>query len=64
MYTATAGLATVFTVLGAVYSVFDGQARLRLDRVSKRPKITIASLKFGNWWKKDPLAEREPLLAQ
>jgi uncharacterized protein (TIGR00245 family) len=47
MYTATAGLATVFTVLGAVLQLFDGNARLRLDRISKRPDYSVSNV-LGN----------------
>ena len=42
MYTATSGLATVFTVLGAVFSIFDGHARLRLERISKKPDYSYS----------------------
>jgi ABC-type iron transport system FetAB permease component len=55
MYVATAGLAVVFTVLGAVYSVFDGQSRLRLDRIEKRPTVSWKLIKksFKTFFKKN-----------
>jgi uncharacterized protein (TIGR00245 family) len=62
MYTATSGLATVFTVLGVVVNIFDGHERLRLDRISKRTDYT-------NGWKsiksfRRNRADTRPLLSR
>ena len=42
MYTATSGLATVFTILGAVFSIFDNHARLRLEKISKKQNYSFS----------------------
>lgn len=67
MYTATSGLATVFTVLGAVVSIFDGNARLRLERISKKPDYSsiIRDLKrslIPKWMRRRDGVETRPLL--
>jgi hypothetical protein len=49
MYTATSGLATVFTILGAVFSVFDNHARLRLEKISKKQKFSFSLQKFNSF---------------